>query len=92
MSRPRLYQRPHFDRVDQEKPQARGPVREGGKHAVLVEAAVIGMEQGFLGYSDRDKGRYPFKTDFVKKFDAVIYQMQRQGEIARIAEEFFKNN
>lgn len=65
---------------------------EGGKHAVLVEAAVIGVEQGFLGYTDRDQGRYPFKTDFVKKFDAVIYQMQRQGEITRIAQAFFKRN
>jgi len=65
---------------------------EGGKHAVLVEAVVIGMEQGFLGYTDRDKGRFPFKTDFVKKFDAIIYQMHRQGEIARIAQEFFKKN
>ncbi len=65
---------------------------EGGKHAVLVEAAVIGVEQGFLGFTDRDNGRFPFKTDFAKKFDAIIYQMQRQGEINRIAQEFFRNN
>ncbi len=69
-----------------------GLYQEGGKHAALVEAAVIGVEQGFLGFTDRDKGRFPFKTDFVKKFDEVIYQMKRKGEIERIAEAFFNNN
>ncbi len=62
---------------------------EGGKHAALVEAAVIGVEQGFLGFTDRDKGRFPFKTDFARKFSEVIYQMKRSGEIDRIAQAFF---
>lgn len=58
----------------------------------LVEAAVIGVEQGFLGFTDRDNGRYPFKTDFVKRFDHVIYQMKRHGEIERIAHDYFRAN
>ncbi len=68
--------------------------REGHYNAAarteLVEAAVIGVEQGFLGFTDRDQGRYPYKTDFVKKFDAVIYQMQRRGDIERIARDYFR--
>jgi polar amino acid transport system substrate-binding protein len=67
-----------------------GAYDEGGKHAQLVEAAVIGVEQGFLGYTDRDKGKFAFKTDFARKFDTVIYQMKRQGEIERIAQKYFK--
>ncbi|MES2299814.1 MAG: transporter substrate-binding domain-containing protein [Pseudomonadota bacterium] len=63
-----------------------------GGQPELVEAAVIGVEQGFLGYSDRDHGKYPFKTDFAKKFDTVIYQMKRQGEIERIAQAYFRAN
>ena len=65
---------------------------EGGAHAVLVEAAVIGVEQGFLGFTDRDNGRFPFKTDFARKFDAVIYQMKRTGEIDRIAHRYFRED
>lgn len=61
---------------------------EGGAHAELVEAAVIGVEQGFLGFTDRDNGKFPFKTDFAKKFDAIIYQMKRTGEIDRISHRF----
>ncbi len=69
-----------------------GKLDEGRTHAVLVEAAVIGVEQGFLGFTDRDKGKFTFKTDFAKKFDTVIYQMKRQGEIERIARDYFRNN
>ena len=69
-----------------------GQFSEKRGHAPLVEAAVIGVEQGFLGYTDRDKGHFAFKADFVKKFDNVIYQMKRQGEIERIARDYFNRN
>lgn len=65
---------------------------EGGKHAQLVEAAVIGHEQGFLGFTDRDQGRFPYKNDFVKEFNSVIYQMRRRGEIERIAQQFLRKH
>ncbi|HEY0063928.1 MAG TPA: transporter substrate-binding domain-containing protein [Telluria sp.] len=54
------------------------------------EAVVIAREQGFLGFTDRDDGRFPYKTDFLKQFDAIIYDMRRTGEIERIAHNFFK--
>lgn len=57
-----------------------------------VEAAVIATEQGFLGFTDRDEGRFAFKTDFHKKFDAIVYDMKRSGEIDRIAREFFRRS
>lgn len=67
--------------------------REGrlpGAH-VGVEAAVIATEQGFLGFSDRDQGKFAYKTDFLKQFDAIVYDMKRSGEIERIARDFFKH-
>ncbi|SHG63829.1 ABC transporter substrate-binding protein [Massilia sp. CF038] len=54
------------------------------------EAAVIAREQGFLGFTDRDEGRFAHKTDFLKQFDAIIYDMRRTGEIEKIAHNFFK--
>ena len=70
--------------------KAEGKYDEGGVHAELAEATVIAVEQGFLGFTDRDNGKYGFKTDFVKQFDTIIYQMKRTGEIDNIAKTFFK--
>jgi polar amino acid transport system substrate-binding protein len=67
-------------------------VREG-KMSVAnagVESAVIATEQGFLGFSDRDQGKFAYKTDFLKQFNAIVYDMKRHGEIERIARDFFK--
>ena len=68
-------------------------VREGklGAAPVAIEAAVIATEQGFLGFTDRDQGKFAYKTDFLKQFDAIIYDMKRHGEIERIARNFFKS-
>lgn len=67
-------------------------VREGKLAAmpVGVEMAVIATEQGFLGFTDRDHGKFAYKTDFLKQFNAIVYDMKRSGEIERIAREFFK--
>jgi polar amino acid transport system substrate-binding protein len=54
-----------------------------------MEMAVIATEQGFLGFTDRDQGKYPYKTDFLKQFNAIVYDMKRNGEIERIARNFF---
>jgi polar amino acid transport system substrate-binding protein len=65
--------------------------REGKLPAgpVGVETVVIATEQGFLGFTDRDQGKFAYKTDFLKQFNAVVYDMKRKGEIERIAREFF---
>lgn len=55
-----------------------------------VEAAVIATEQGFLGFTDRDEGRFTYKTDFLKQFDSIVYNMKRTGEIERISRDFFR--
>lgn len=72
--------------------KAEGRYDEGGSHAELGEALVIATEQGFLGYTERDNGRYSYKTDFVKQFDSIIYQMKRSGEIDTIARNYFKTH
>jgi polar amino acid transport system substrate-binding protein len=57
-----------------------------------VEAAVIATEQGFLGFTDRDDGKFAHKTDFLKQFNAIVYDMKRRGEIDRIARDFFRSS
>ncbi|WP_199911738.1 type 2 periplasmic-binding domain-containing protein [Dongshaea marina] len=72
------------------KLKATGEYQEGVRHAKLLEGATISIEQGFLGFTDKDKGKFPYKTDFIKEFDTVIYSMRRTGELQEIIESYVR--
>lgn len=57
----------------------------------VKEAGQISSEQAYLGYTDRDAGRFPFKEDFIEKFNAAITTMKQHEEIKKIAEDFLSN-
>ncbi|MEH6628468.1 MAG: ABC transporter substrate-binding protein [Motiliproteus sp.] len=65
-----------------------GEYREGSTHAKLVEGATVTLEQGFLGYTDRDQGKFAYKSDFQKQLDIQIYEMRRTGELQQIMDNF----
>lgn len=68
-------------------------LRKEGKLPAMqtaFETAVIATEQGFLAFSDRDEGKFPYKVDFLKQFNDIVYDMKRNGEIERISRDFFK--
>jgi len=67
-----------------------GEYDEGGKHARLLEGATITIEQGFVGFTSADKGQFPFKDDFKKQLDIIIYDMRRDGQAQRIIEDFVR--
>jgi polar amino acid transport system substrate-binding protein len=67
-----------------------GQYDEGGKHAKLIEGITISIEQGFLALTDRDHSKYDYKEDFLKKFNTIIYDMRRTGELQEIVEQFIK--
>jgi polar amino acid transport system substrate-binding protein len=72
-----------------------GQLKAQGKYsqrAELREAAVIAVKQGYLGYTNRDNGRFAYKADFVRQFDNAIDQMKRSGEIDAIVRQFFKTH
>lgn len=56
----------------------------------LVEDIVITTEQGFIGFTDKDKGKFHYKDDFIKDFNYQIYNMNRVGEIKRIIDDYIK--
>ncbi len=68
--------------------KSQGKYHEGSKHARLIEGATVTREQGFLGYTSRDRGRFSFKADFKKQLDSQLYQMRRSGELQRIIDDF----
>ena len=60
----------------------------GDRPDALQEGAVISREQGFLGFTDKDSGRFPYKADFIAEFNAIIVKMRTSGEINNIVSQF----
>ncbi len=58
---------------------------------VLKEGMSVAINKGYLGYTDiDDEKNYPYKNDFVAKFDIEISKMKESGEIQLIADNFIK--
>lgn len=53
----------------------------------VEEVAVVSKEKGYLAFSQDDK-KYPYKKDFIKKFNAAILKLQRNNEIEKITEDY----
>ncbi|WP_157760172.1 substrate-binding periplasmic protein [Chromobacterium violaceum] len=62
------------------KLQRLGLYREGQ----LAEAATVSEEQGYVGFTDRDGGRFPYKQDFIRELNQVLAGMKRDGTVDRI--------
>ena len=56
----------------------------------IVETVIISTDAVYMGFTDRDQGRYYYKRDFVQKFNDEIYKMKKHGEIKDIYKEYFK--
>lgn len=69
---------------------ADGRLPAGAGQAEVVEAAVIAIKSGYLGYTNRDQGRFAYKADFVRQFDAAIDDLKRTGDIDRIVRGYLK--
>jgi len=57
-----------------------------GQHARFVEGATISKEQGYLGFTYKNKFKY--KIDFVTKFNRELVKMKRSGEIDAVVQNF----
>lgn len=58
----------------------------GADTSMLKEGAQLSLEHGYLAFSR--KNNPPYKKDFIEKFNAVIRQMKRSGEIEEIVHKF----
>jgi polar amino acid transport system substrate-binding protein len=61
---------------------------DGMSYSKIKEGAVLQVDPGYMGFTDKDNGKFPFKQDFVKQFDIQIYKMTKSGEIQRIIDGF----
>ncbi|PCI26576.1 MAG: ABC transporter substrate-binding protein [SAR324 cluster bacterium] len=58
-------------------------------HANFVMGAIISQEQGYLGFTYRDKGKYDYKIDFVTEFNQQFLILKKSGKIDAIIRNFF---
>jgi polar amino acid transport system substrate-binding protein len=67
-----------------ERIKAEGLYEEGSKK--IIEVAPVRQELAYLGYTERDGGRFSYKADFNRQLNAVLLEMKKKGEIQKIAE------
>lgn len=53
----------------------------------IEEVAVVSKESGYLAFSQDDK-KFPFKKDFIKKFNAALEKLQQNNEVERITDDY----
>lgn len=68
----------------------KGKYDEGGKHSKLLIGASISKEDGFLGYTNKNDTEFYFKDDFNTKFNQIISNMKRNGEIDKIVNKYIE--
>ncbi|MCP4077016.1 MAG: amino acid ABC transporter substrate-binding protein [Gammaproteobacteria bacterium] len=51
---------------------------------------VISADAVYMGFTDRDNGKFDFKKDFHQKINNELYKMQKSDEIRKIADQFLK--
>ncbi|MDE2428588.1 MAG: hypothetical protein KGM99_07670, partial [Burkholderiales bacterium] len=52
----------------------------------IREVMSLKQEAAYLALTNRDLGQYPYKSDFLKKFNAQLNDMKRSGEMRAIIE------
>lgn len=56
----------------------------------LVQGATLSKEQGFVGFTNKDKGKFDFKEDFKRRLNALLEEMKARGEIQAIIDKYIK--
>jgi polar amino acid transport system substrate-binding protein len=64
-----------------------GEYREG-KDPGLAAGAVLGRERGHIGFTRTALGKYPFKDEFVRKFNAALSEAKSRGEIQSVRSRY----
>lgn len=60
--------------------------RAGTPHLAVHETAQLASQQGHMGFTLRQPAQYPYRDDFIARFNAAIVRMQHDGTIRRIVD------
>ncbi|MCG8565730.1 MAG: transporter substrate-binding domain-containing protein [Desulfobacterales bacterium] len=67
-----------------------GNESQSARYSKLTQVMDISREQGYLGFSNQAMDRFPFRSDFIRKFVAVIQKMKETGEIQAILDSYIQ--
>ncbi|BBP82644.1 MULTISPECIES: substrate-binding periplasmic protein [unclassified Pseudomonas] len=56
--------------------------------ASLVEGPVLASERGHLGFTRLNAAAYPYRADFMQRFDTALAKVQANGTLDRLAERY----
>ncbi|MCP4115308.1 MAG: transporter substrate-binding domain-containing protein [Desulfobacteraceae bacterium] len=56
-------------------------------HLPIIKGPTISIQHGFLGFTNRNGGRFFYKKDFKQQLNTIIKSMQESGEIHRLVRE-----
>jgi polar amino acid transport system substrate-binding protein len=54
----------------------------------VVEGPWLSGEEGHLGYTRVNAAAYPYKSDFKRRLDAILADLEREGSIVRLAKRY----
>ena len=54
----------------------------------LVEGPVLATERGHLGFTRLNAAAYPYRADFMQRFDTALAKVQANGTLDRLAERY----
>lgn len=58
----------------------------------LTFGTFVSTEQGYLGFSNSANDRYPYKDDFVEKFNFTLQRLKQEGSFEHIISHFMQSN
>lgn len=65
-------------------------LKDGGLNVDdIVEVKVIKADKGYLGFAQKAE-KFPFKEDFVKKFNDIVTKLKADGTVEKIIAEYSK--
>lgn len=57
----------------------------------MSEGAIISKEQGHLGFTNRDKGFFHYKKDFLNNFNQVFNKLKSSGELDKLVNQYWES-
>ncbi|EAR62055.1 substrate-binding periplasmic protein [Neptuniibacter caesariensis] len=57
-------------------------------HEGIQETFTISLQNGHIGYTNKDQGEFYFKEDFIEQLDKQIIQMKQDGSIEKIIKRY----
>ncbi len=59
---------------------------------VIRYSTFVSNQQGYLGITGRDQGKFPFKKDFLAQFNKILQELKNDGSIDTIINNFLEEN